>query len=298
MVDLSANPFNPIAPSELILRENGAIYHLNLLPEHIPSKIIVVGDPNRVAMVSNRFESIEVKVSGREFHTHVGSFNGERLAVLSTGIGVDNIDIVLNELDALVNIDFSTRTIKHQKKSLEIIRLGTSGSLQKDLPVDAFLLSEFALGLDGLMNFYARDLNTMEKKLARDFEHQIDYPEILPKPYFVQGDPTLFRLFKGDAEQGITATASGFYGPQGRMLRLKTNFKNQNEHLARFRSEDHRITNFEMETSALYGLSQLLGHKAITICAIIANRLKGEFSQDPARTIQRLIDLVLQRLTT
>lgn len=288
----------PIPPSELVLRKNGSIYHLNLLPEHLAQKIIVVGDPNRVALVSSRFDSIEHKISGREFNTHTGYFRGTRISVVSTGIGVDNIDIVLNELDAIANIDLKTRKIKPQKTSLDIVRLGTSGSLQEDIPVGGFVVSEYALGLDGVLNFYIKNSEASELTLEKAFHQQINYPEILPRPYFVKSSKPLFDRFKPDHYSGITATASGFYGPQGRQLRLHTTFENQNEIFSGFRYGDLRITNFEMETSALYGLSSLLGHRAVTVCAIIANRYRKEFAEKPELVIGELIDMVLERLTT
>lgn len=287
-----------IEPSELILREDGSIYHLQLKPEHLADKIIVVGDPNRVEMISERFDRIEFKISGREFHTHTGYKNGVRISVISTGIGVDNIDIVLNELDAIVNIDFDKRVPKTNKTSLEIIRLGTSGSLQEDLPIDTFLVSEYAIGLDGMLNFYQKTFDANEQELMNAFHQQVKYPKELPLPYIVEGNKSLFHLFAEGNRTGITATASGFYGPQGRKLRLETSFPEQNEVLGSFKYNSKRITNFEMETSALYGLSALLGHKAITICAIIANRYRKEFSKDPHQLISELIDQVLERLTS
>jgi len=287
-----------IEPSELILREDGSIYHLQLKPEHLAHKIIVVGDPNRVEMISQRFDRIEYKISGREFHTHTGYKNGVRLSVTSTGIGVDNIDIVLNELDAIVNIDFEKRLVKPTKTSLEIIRLGTSGSLQEDLPINTFLVSEYAIGLDGMLNFYQKKYDRDEQALLDAFHQQIKYPKELPLPYIVAADESLYKLFADGNRTGITATASGFYGPQGRKLRLETIFSDQNEVLGSFKHNSKRITNFEMETSALYGLSALLGHKAVTICAIIANRYRKEFSEDPHQLISELIDQVLERLTS
>ena len=284
--------------SELIVREDGSIYHLQLCPEQIADNIIVVGDQNRVKMISDRFDSIEHKVNGREFFTHTGYLNGKRLSVLSTGIGVDNIDIVLNELDALVNIDLQTKEIKKEKRSLNIIRIGTSGSLQKSIPTGTFLVSQFAIGFDGVLNFYQNSPNQREKDLLEAFHEQIDYPEILPKPYIVESDPALFGLLSKGNTTGMTATASGFYGPQGRILRLLPQFGGQNQILAQFEHEGIQITNFEMETSNLYGLSALLGHKACTVCAIIANRSRGEFSKQPLNEISEMIDMVLQRLTS
>ena len=291
------NNSNPIEPSELVIREDGSIYHLKLEPEQLADKIIVVGDPDRVALVSSRFDKIEYKINGREFHTHTGYFNGQRISVLSTGIGVDNLDIVMNELDAVVNIDLETRMIKPEKKKLQIVRLGTSGALQENIPTGSFLVSEYAIGLDGVLNFYKTEFDEDEINLLRAFHKQIDYPEILPKPYFVRGSKNLFKLMQPGNFSGITATASGFYGPQGRVLRMNTNFADQNEILGGFLYEGKRISNFEMETSSLYGLSGLLGHEAITVCAIIANRYRKEFCERPREVISELIDMVLERLT-
>lgn len=289
---------SPIEPSELIVRDDGSIYHLQLKPEHLADKIIVVGDPNRVKMISDRFEKVEYRISGREFHTHTGYYNGTRLSVVSTGIGVDNIDIVLNELDAVVNIDLVTRLPKKEKTSLEITRLGTSGSLQEDIPTGSFLVSEYAIGMDGMLNFYAKTYDTDEIELMKAFHEQINYPIALPLPYIVRGNSALVNLMADGNSKGITATASGFYGPQGRKLRLEPTFPTQNEDLGKFRHNDHRITNFEMETSALYGLSALLGHKAMTVCAIIANRYRKEFAERPDLLISKLIDSLLERLTS
>ena len=289
---------SPIEPSELIVRDDGSIYHLQLKPEHLANKIIVVGDPNRVKMISDRFEKIEFRISGREFHTHTGYFNGVRLSVVSTGIGVDNIDIVLNELDAVVNIDLATRIPKKDKTSLEIVRLGTSGSLQEDIPTGSYLVSEYAIGMDGMLNFYDKTYDSDEEELLTAFHQQINYPPILPLPYIVRGNKGLVDLMAEGNISGITATASGFYGPQGRKLRLEPTFPEQNEMLGKFRHNGHRITNFEMETSALYGLSALLGHKAMTVCAIIANRYRKEFAKRPDLVISDLIDSLLERLTS
>jgi len=288
----------PIEASELIVREDGSIYHLQLRPEHIAKKIIVVGDPNRVKIISDRFDKIEHKISGREFQTHTGYLNGERLSVLSTGIGVDNIDIVLNELDAVVNIDLKTKIQKTEHTELEIIRLGTSGSLQEDIPTGSFIVSDYAIGFDGMLNFYKKLYDDDEKELIDAFHQQIDYPAELPLPYIVKASDKLVKLLAPGNRTGITATASGFYGPQGRKLRLEMLFPEQNKALGKFLFKGNRITNFEMETSALYGLSALLGHKAVTVCAIIANRYRKEFTKRPDLVISDLIDQTLERLTS
>ena len=288
----------PIEASELIVREDGSIYHLQLRPEHLAKKIIVVGDPNRVKTISDRFDKIEHKISGREFQTHTGYLNGERLSVLSTGIGVDNIDIVLNELDAVVNIDLETKIQKKDHTELEIIRLGTSGSLQEDIPTGSFIVSDYAIGFDGMLNFYKKLFDDDEKELLQAFHQQIDYPAELPLPYIVRASEKLVKLLAPGNRTGITATASGFYGPQGRELRLGMLFPEQNIALGKFLFKGNRITNFEMETSALYGLSSLLGHKAVTVCAIIANRYRKEFTKRPDLVISDLIDQTLERLTS
>ena len=288
----------PIEASELIVREDGSIYHLQLRPEHLAKKIIVVGDPNRVKIISDRFDKIEHKISGREFQTHTGYLNGERLSVLSTGIGVDNVDIVLNELDAVVNIDLETKIQKKDHTELEIIRLGTSGSLQEDIPTGSFIVSDYAIGFDGMLNFYKKLFDDDEKELLQAFHQQIDYPAELPLPYIVRASEKLVKLLAPGNRTGITATASGFYGPQGRKLRLEMLFPEQNKALGKFLFKGNRITNFEMETSALYGLSSLLGHKAVTVCAIIANRYRKEFTKRPDLVISDLIDQTLERLTS
>ena len=288
----------PIAPSELIITEEGKIYHLNLHPNDIADDIIVVGDQNRVKRISQHFDSIEIEVENREFVTHTGMYNGKRLTVLSTGIGCDNIDIVINELDALVNIDFNLKTTKKEHTQLNIIRLGTSGSLQADIPVDSFVISEYGLGFDGLAGFYDGVFEKDELLLKEAFDNQINWgPEINP-PYFAKGSSELIQKLEEGMHKGITATANGFYGPQGRSLRLAAKIPNLNEQLNEFKHNGFKITNFEMETSALYALSGMLGHNACTVCAIIANRFKGEYSKDYKLTVDKLIQLVLTRLTT
>lgn len=288
---------NPIAPSELIVTPRGAIYHLNLRPEEIADTIIVVGDQNRVKRISNHFDRVDHQLENREFVTHTGVLNGKRLTVLSTGIGCDNIDIVVNELDALVNIDLETRQIKSETRSLNIIRLGTSGALQEDVPVDSFVASSHGLGFDGLMNFYQTDYNKDEVDLKLQFERHMNWEDRLNPAYIVKASPSLLQLVSPGMHVGITATAHGFYGPQGRALRLRPWASDLNERLSSFEHAGHRITNFEMETSALYGLSASLGHHACTVCAIIANRFKKEYSKDYKKTVDLLIKDLLQKLT-
>ena len=283
-----------ISDTELILTDDKKIYHLNLSKDQIADDIILVGDPDRVTLISNKFDAIEHKVSNREFVTHTGQLNGKRISVISTGIGTDNIDIVINELDALINIDFKTRTINSDKKSLNLIRLGTSGALQKDIAVDSFLVSSCGLGFDNLAHFYA-DNKILNQEMSVQYLKHANWPKNLSEPYFVKASVELRNQFS-DLRQGITATAPGFYGPQGRSLRLAAKIPNLNEQLNEFNHNGLKITNFEMETSALYALSGMLGHNACTVCAIIANRFKGEYSKDYKLTVDKLIQVVLTRL--
>lgn len=288
---------NPIAESELILNPDGSIYHLKLRPEDLADDIIVVGDQGRVETISAHFSKIDCKVQNREFVTHTGWFNGKRITALSTGIGTDNIDIVFNELDALVNIDLTTRTIRQQKKSLNVIRIGTSGALQGDIPVDSFVASSHGMGFDGLLNYYAgRDLCD-QAPIAEAFMNHAAWPDGLPYPYVVKSSDKLMKQIASDMTKGITATAPGFYGPQGRQLRLAPAISDLNEKLGAFRHGEHRVTNFEMETSALYGLGKLLGHECLTVCAIIANRVARQYSKNYHPVIDKLILTVLERLS-
>jgi uridine phosphorylase len=286
-----------IADSELILNSDNSVYHLNLHPHQIAKNIIVVGDPGRVNIISNYFDSIEHKISNREIVTHTGTLRGKQLTVMSTGMGPDNIDIVLNELDALVNIDLESKTIKKEHTSLNIIRLGTSGALQKDIPIDSFVISEMGLGLDGLMNYYKYEQTNEEIELLDEFCSQLNYSTDFAKPYATRASKDLFNLLKDNCIPGITATAGGFYGPQGRVLRIPLKETQLNEKLRDFNFNGMRITNFEMENAAIYGLSRALGHNACTICAIIANRFSGEFSKDHKKTVVNLIEQTLRKLT-
>ena len=286
-----------LASSELILNNNNSVYHLNLHPHQIAKDIIIVGDPGRVSVISSYFDSIEHKVSNREIVTHTGTLKGMALTVMSSGMGPDNIDIVLNELDALVNIDLENRTIKKEHTALNIIRLGTSGSLQEAIPVDSFVISEYAVGLDGLMNFYNYKQTSIETELLEQFYIQTDYNKTFAQPYFIKSSSKLFEKLKDGCIPGITATAGGFYGPQGRTLRIPLKETQLNEKLRDFNLNGKIITNFEMETSALYGLSRALGHNACTVCAIIANRFSGEFSKDHKKPIINLIEKTLDKLT-
>lgn len=287
----------PVEPSELIVNADGSIYHLKLRPEQIANTIIVVGDQNRVHEVSKHFSRIDHTVSNREFITHTGIYNNKPISVLSTGIGTDNIDIVLNELDALVNFDLKNRIIKEKKTSLNIIRLGTSGSLQPNIPVDAAVVSKYAIGFDGVLPFYKTAYENDEISLCDAFKTHTKWDSRLNPPYAVKANDELFNLLERDNYAGITATANGFYGPQGRILRLQPFNSNLNEMYSSFNWNGLKLTNYEMETSALYGLAGLLGHKACTVCAIIANRYIKEYSKNYHQTIDKLIGTLLDRLT-
>jgi uridine phosphorylase len=287
---------NRIAESELIVNPDGSIYHLHLRPEHIADDIIVVGDPQRVEIISNYFDNIEHKIYNREFVTHTGTINGKRITALATGIGTDNIDIVINELDAIVNIDLEKRIPKKEHRSLNIVRLGTSGALQADIPVDSFVFSQYGLGLDGLLNFYENRDQVIDTELTEAFFEYSKWNQDLAKPYIVRGSKMLEERIANGMFKGITATAPGFYGPQGRILRLPLMQKNINSSLENFQFNGNRITNFEMETSALYGLGGMLGHNTATVCAIIANRYTKTFSQNYKQTVVKLIELLLERM--
>ena len=282
-----------IAKSELIINEDGSIYHLNLKPGDIATTIITVGDPDRVQEVSKHFDTIEFKAHKREFKTHTGTFKGKRITVISTGIGTDNIDIVFNELDALVNIDFNTRTIKKQHTALNFIRIGTSGAIQKNIPIDSFLISETAIGFDSLLHFYdTKDL--LDSSFSDALKIHCNWNPLNASPYVVSASKKLLldfndRLFI----RGCTATNVGFYGPQGRTLRIKTKDKNLQAQLGSFEYQGVKITNLEMETSGIYGLSLLLGHQAISLNAILANRANKAFSDTPNKTVARLITTTL-----
>ncbi len=286
-----------LGPSELILNADRSIYHLNLVPEDIARIIITVGDPDRVKDVSKYFDSIEIKKGKREFITHTGLLNGRRLTVISTGIGTDNIDIVLNELDALVNIDFDQKTVNENRIRLQIIRIGTSGAIQPEIPVDSFLLSEYAIGFDGLLHFYNSN-PILEKKITEAFVQHSAWNRAKADPYTVKCDPELVSIFASNHIRfGLTVTNSGFYGPQGRKLRLTPEDNGLNSKLTSFRYEDMKITNLEMETAGIYGLSKLLGHQAISLNCILANRVTGTFSKNPEKSMDTLIKSTLEKLT-
>ncbi len=278
-----------IAESELIINSRGAVYHLDLRPEEIAGTVITVGDPDRVKEISKYFDAIEVRSQHREFITHTGRIGKKRITVLSSGIGPDNIDIVINELDALANIDFETREIKKELKSLNIIRVGTSGSLQADIPVDSFVASTHGLGVDNLLNFYRHEQNDEEKLLLQSFVTHTQMHGQMSYPYISSAAGSLLKHFVKDFHQGITVTCPGFYGPQGRILRLGIRNPELINRLTDFRYGQHRITNFEMETSAIYGLGKLMGHNCLAVNAIVANRVKKEFSKDGQAAVENLI---------
>ena len=286
-----------IAESELIINDRGAIYHLDVRPEEHADTIIVVGDPGRVEKVSKHFDSIEHRLSHREFVTHTGRIGNKRLSVLSTGIGPDNIDIVFNELDALANIDFETRTIKEKLTILNIIRFGTSGSLQADIPVDSFVASSHGLGLDNLLNFYSYQKTTDDKAMADAFVEQTGLDTAITNPYAFSGSETLLNKFNDGYHKGITVTCPGFFGPQGRVLRLGLSSPRLVDKLSHFSFNNHRITNFEMETSAIFGLGKLMGHECMSINTIIANRVVKEFSKDSNKAVENMIKKSLEALT-
>lgn len=287
-----------IAESELVINPDGSIYHLNLRPEDIAPNIITVGDPDRVPMVSRYFDEVEAKKKKREFVTHTGRIGSKRITVISTGIGPDNIDIAINELDALANIDLQSREPKAELTTLNIVRIGTSGSLQPDVPADSFVAAAYGLGLDNLMNFYDYRPNLGEAALEDELRAFLEYVGKVPF-YACEGSPALLEALGRDKFRGITLTSPGFYAPQGRELRANARFGLRffNE-LARFKFRNYPITNFEMETSAIYGLSRLLGHRALSTNVIIANRANGTFSKDPYRATDELIQNVLGHISS
>lgn len=283
--------------TELIVTPKKTVYHIDLAADQIADDVIVVGDQGRVEKISKYFSKIEHKAEHREFVTHTGIFNGKRITVLSTGIGTDNIDIVINELDAAINIDLEKRTLKEKMRSLNIIRLGTSGALQDYIPVNGLVVSQYGLGLDGLLNFYEGFEEKNEAGISHAFMKHMDWTANLPYPYCYKSSDDLFARFAEGNHSGITATAPGFYGPQGRRLRLKPFMADLNERLTAFDYKGLKITNFEMETSALYGLGKMLGHNCLTVCVIIANRVRKEFTSDYSKSVEGLIEKSLERLT-
>lgn len=288
-----------IPSSELIINEDGSIFHLHLKPEQLADKIILVGDPDRVQLVASNFDVQECQVSNREFRTITGTYQGKRISVISTGIGCDNIDIVMNEIDALANIDFDTRTVKPQLKSLEIVRIGTCGGLQPHCPVGTFIASETSIGFDGLLNFYDGRNQVCDLDFEVDFMRHMNWKgnQCIPYPYVIHANTALTeRIAASDMVRGVTIACGGFYGPQGRTLRLPLADPQQNEKIMSFKRGEQVITNFEMESSAIAGLSALLGHKALTVCMVIANRVAHEANTRYRNTINTLIQTVLQRI--
>lgn len=287
-----------IKSSELIINPDGSVFHLHLRPEHLADTVILVGDPGRVELVASFFDEVECTISNREFVTTTGIYKGKRFSALSTGIGTDNIDIVVNELDALVNIDLETRTPKAEHKSLNLIRIGTSGALQGNIPVDSFLLSNKSIGFDGMLNFYADRDDVSDLDFEKSFKEFVNWDAKLASPYVVPASEKLIDQLDGDDMiQGVTISANGFYGPQGRVLRLQTLDPDLNDKIEKFDFKGEKITNYEMESSAIFGLSKMLGHNAAAVCAIIANRITKDASKDYKPTVKRLINTVLDRLS-
>lgn len=287
-----------IPASELIINEDGTIFHLHLLPEQIADIVMLVGDPGRVAMVSSFFDNIECEVSNREFKTVTGTYKGKRMTVLSTGIGIGNIDICVTELDALANIDFATRQVKDTFRQLTLVRLGTSGALQPDIKVGEAVFSRTSVGFDGLLNYYAGRNDVCDLDIERAFIEHTGWNELLPKPYFIDADPSLAELFSDITREGITIASPGFYAPQGRWVRLQPQDLKLNEKIESFDFGGRKITNFEMESSALAGLAALMGHKAATICTIIAQRIALDACTDYKPFVRQMIANALDKLAT
>jgi uridine phosphorylase len=290
-------PGAQLLPSELVLNPDGSVYHIALRPEHLGDLVLVVGDQGRVERVSRLFEKVEHRVQNREFVAHTGVYRGTHVTALSTGIGTDNIDIVVNELDALANIDLEKRTPKAEHRALRIIRMGTCGALQEDVPVDTRIVSAYGVGLDNVLHYYAYENTDAETRLLNDLLMQTEWPDNLPLPYVASADKKLVDLLGHGNHVGITVTAGGFYGPQGRMLRLVPSIDDLNERLTAFDHEGARVLNFEMETSALFGLGGMLGHRVCTVCTVIANRLRKEYSKDHHASVDTMIAEVLDRAT-
>ncbi len=285
------------AESELIINNDGSIFHLHLRPEQLADKIILVGDPGRVGVVASHFESQECEVESREFHSVTGSYKGKRITVLSTGIGCDNIDIVVNELDALANIDFKTRRVKSPLKSLTLVRIGTCGGLQEYTPTGTYIASEKSIGFDGLLNYYAGRNDVCDLEFEEAFKKHMDWNPQKGAPYVIDADKdTLSRVAGDDMVRGVTIACGGFFGPQGRELRIPLADPNQNAKVEAFEFKGHRITNFEMESSALAGLARLMGHKALTCCMVIANRRSKQANTGYKNSIDGLIKIVLERI--
>lgn len=285
-----------IPESQLVFNDEGAIYHLNIFPEMLADNVILVGDPNRVPMVSKFFDTIEYRRANREIITHTGTYKGKRITVLSTGMGTDNIDIVVNELDAVANIDFKERVARARHRTLNLVRIGTSGALQPEIDIDTCVASRYAVGLDGLAYFYKDYKSVIDNEMTDAFIRDMNYPSDLPKPYVVKSSDQLFDRLADGFHHGITATSPGFYGPQGRDIRAKLNYPEINANIERFRYNEWKVTNFEMESSALFMLAKILGHNALTVCVIAANRVLEKFSPNYHPAMERLILNVLDKI--
>ncbi|WP_302524837.1 nucleoside phosphorylase [Phocaeicola barnesiae] len=287
------------APSELLINEDGSVYHLHVKPEQLADKIIVVGDPARVDLIASYFDDVECQIVSREFHTTTGTYRGKRISIISTGIGCDNVDIVLNEIDALANIDFQTRETKDRLRSFEIVRIGTCGGLQLDTPIGTYICSEVSIGFDGLLNFYQGRNAVCDLPMERALLNHLGWSGNMccPAPYAIHSDKELVeRIARTDMKRGITVACGGFFGPQGRQLRIPLADPHQNEKIGSFEYDGLRITNYEMESSALAGLSRLLGHRATTVCLVIANRVAQEANTDYKKLMNNLIQMVLERI--
>ena len=285
------------AESELIINADGSVFHLHIKPEQLADKVILVGDPGRVSLVASHFEKVECDIQSREFHTITGSYQGKRISVVSTGIGCDNIDIVMNELDALANIDFTTRHEKSPLKSLTLVRLGTCGGLQEYTPEGTYIASEKSIGFDGLLNYYAGRNEACDLEFEEAFKKHMDWNPQKGAPYVIDSDKeTLNRVAGDDMVRGVTIACNGFFGPQGRELRIPLADPKQNEKIENFEYNGYRITNFEMESSALAGLAKLMGHKAMTCCMVIANRRAQKANVEYKNSIDGLIQIVLDRI--
>jgi len=282
-----------ISETDLIINPDGSVYHLNLKPEHVSDKIITVGDPSRVHRISSHFDNVDFEMNKREFITHTGIYKGKRLTVISTGMGTDNVEILMNELDALFNIDLKTREIKEEHTKLRIVRVGTSGSIQEDIRLGSHVMSEYGIGMDPMMHFYQFEMGEFEKGVATALQESLDFPY---SPYIIRGSDELIELFKDVTIAGNTLTCHGFYGPQGRTLRIPIRYPDLIEKLNYFHHNDFWITNMEMETAGYYGLARALGHEMISLNAILANRVKNRFSKDPNKVIDSLIVKVLDRI--
>lgn len=284
-------------PSELIINEDGSIFHLHLKPEQLADNVILVGDPGRVALVASYFDNQEFSVSNREFNTITGTYKGKRITVLSTGIGTDNIDIVVNELDALANIDLKTRTEKKEFRQLNLIRIGTTGGMQPEIPLGSFLISEKSIGFDGMLNFYAGRDTVCDLEFEKELKKQLQWNPQFCAPYVVDADAELIKqIGRDDMLKGVTISANGFYGPQGRVLRVGLAEPELNNRIEKFRYKNYKITNYEMEGAAIAGLARLMGHRALTVCCVIANRRVEDANTDYNPYIKRLIQMVLDRI--